>query len=457
MAEERVGEAVELLVRQGTLLRGASEAEGAALQVGLPARLDRACLAGDAWLTPGLLAEAPAVALCGMPGVGKSTHLAELARRLAGPGSPVAASVLVDCADARLAGAGGSLPVLAADAFFRLNPRLRREPCAFLLDNVDRAPGWDEGAARVRDVYGARFVVACRAEPAPPGSNGSPAPAGRLALALPCAVRRLRPFSLAQYAACRRASSSPGADAGGPGAEAAWLAEEYLACGGLPGAVLADPLLRAGYLQGLALAAAGGSPDFVAWALGRAGGTLPVTRAAAELAGRGVRLARASMAEQLGRMERAGLLSLEAPLGCDDPGRSRLPRTAFAGDVGLAAAFAPPGPEALEALMRNAVYLYLRETNPGCEVRPLRIAAGRFADLAVARDGRVLQVVQVADESAGGRAVARALATLGRAMLVAGLGRATLVTRGTPGSYPAGPGGGPGEVSAVPLGEFLLG
>lgn len=487
---DRAGERVTHLVEE-SLARGIASGD-----------VVDGCLSGREWLARWSPTEAPVLVLEGMPGVGKTIHLLELARRLTSGGVAHESLLYLDCADARLAGAGPALPVLVADAFFRLRPHLRRRRCVFLLDNADAASGWGRALPRLLDTYDVRFVLTCGSWPTPGGAGfdlapglafasgsgpatgpgpafapdlaSAPAPSPGPAAGAPSRPRadvvRLEPLTFAQYVAHRRE--------GARGADYAVQPDDcidgYLAGGGLPQAVLAADERRAtAVLQARAEQAAlraasrlgcpAGADALRAVtqrALGGASEALSVTRVAEELAACGITCSRPAIAAALDALERAGLIRRIAPLGCADPGGSRVARTVFACDVGLAAAHMVPDDASALRLMRNAVYLRLLREAPDAQVCPLRLAPGRFADFAVAearggeepRRPRAVRVVHVVDETRDAGALRRGARTLERAMLVSGLPVATLVSVGTEATLTTDA----GEVRIVPLWRFLL-
>ncbi len=393
----------------------------------------------------------------GMPGAGKTAFLLGLGHRLVETDPGREAVAYVDLGDARLADAGAALPALVVDAFYRLHPAARAARCTFLLDGIDAVSDWQDAVRRLLDVYDARFAVAlrgcARAEAETFGKGRRVRTVG------------LGPLSFAEYAALRPAARrSSGSRDGG-------LLESYCAEGGLPGALRRPPLERIAYLQGLVRGAVADGPcgragaaryavgeAFAAYALGRASHPLSITRAAAELARAGHTASRPALALLLEGLAEAGIVHALGDCGHERPGEGRLPRTVYAGDMGLMAAFAPGGVPSRADALRNAALLELMRRGLGASVRSLRVAPGKSVDFAVVPEGTpagesaVEEVVHFVDEDAAPHALRRAVGLLGGALMRVGLSEAVLLTVHTAGFWVVGS----GAVRAVPIEQWLL-
>lgn len=378
----------------------------------------------------------------GMRGSGKTSALLARQSALVDRGEPVPRLLYLDFGDARLRQLGRLGLVGAVDRYLEAVPQARRDGFFLAVDGADElGESWAPFISGLMDTYRVGVDVALE------GTGGWRAESLPASLAGRTRVHPMRPALLPAFARDRGEASLGGLPRAGraqKGAGAWPDLEDYLVCGGFPGAWRISPAERAALLQGYVEDEVAGAvrlgslkgglalaDRLVQAALAASGRRLSIGALARRLGEEGMPVARATLEADLRALVSLGIchvLSEYGPLAAA-AGNSRSARTVFAADPGLARAFCPQGEPGRADALRCAVYLRLcrdgvSPDGPG-RVSAVHSARGTQLDFAVgggAGTGPAV-LVRVVGRGLSGKRLARQVG--GLAAMRARLGAST--------------------------------
>lgn len=400
----------------------------------------------------------PTLLFTGIRGSGKSARLQSILLKARALGVPRQRTLYLDLADKRLLRADPAevLPCIV-DAFLERFPRARRDTMYFAFDNISHVEGWASFVSRLQDTYEVRIIAADACKSWIDGR--SPLPRGAI-------VEEMHPASSAELSQTRwdheilRATRSEGS------AEEDGL-RRYLELGGLTcasidedphahsalqrhldAAIMGDVLRKAPHTNSALCEA------LCVRALDATASRLSVTKTSAEFKERGLATTRSTLSNILAQLEDAHLIHIVKDFNRAMSANARLPWTVFAGDHGLAQAFARKGSLDARRLASTVVYLNLRRREHLGEIFLYRTEKGEEAGFVCGnpRTSSAFSLTALCIDDRDPSQLARANARLRKALEETGLRKATLVTSSTEAKESAGTGK---YINCIPLRSWL--
>jgi predicted AAA+ superfamily ATPase len=312
-----------------------------------------------------------APALIGMRRSGKTWRLFQEMKRLTAEGTDPKSILYINFDDDRLLPQKREgLPLLneVLEAFFRINPGIRRKGAYFFFDEIQGIPGWASFARRIIDTEKIKLYV-----------SGSSARLLSTEIATEFRGRslpfELLPFNFREYLRYRGMPEDP-SPLDRSEYESAFL--DYLTCGGFPEAFIQeDPFIRVSLLQNYVdmvvlrdilerynLSNAREVRELAHILLAQNGSLVSVKRLTDQLAGRGLSAGRPMVNHICSYLEDAFLVFF-VPLYTASLQKMRVnPQKVYAVDPGLSYAMSFSQSLNLGQRFEEAVYLELRRRRP---------------------------------------------------------------------------------------------